>query len=186
MKRRINLLKTEKKYQQLERYFLWLRRTVIAYAVVFLIAVVALLFVIFQLQMRYQTLLKEKEAQNQYLLANKNREAQLLYLANKLTETRNILKEDVNFGPYYNVLVESLQGASQAARFEAVAIDKNDKHFEFTVGLNDYASLLNFFKYIETDNFLKFFKNITLTNFDLTQTKNSYTLTFKGEFYEIK
>lgn len=186
MKRRINLLKAERKYIQMERYFLWLRRIVISYAVIFLLGIAVLLFLTFQLQSKYQSLVAQTEAQNQYLLANKDREAQLLYLANKLKQTSTVLEEDVNFSPYYNVLVQSLQGASEAARFQSVIIDKDQKQFEFTVGLSDYASLLNFFKYIETDEFLQYFTDITLTNFDLTQTKNSYNLTFKGKFFEIQ
>lgn len=186
MKRRINLLKAERKYVRLEQYFLWLRRIVIAYAIVFLLAIGVLLFFTYQLQQKYQSLVTQTEAQNQYLLANKDREAQLLYLANKLHQTNTVLEEDVNFSPYYNILIQSLQGASEAARFQSVVIDKDDKEFEFTVGLSDYVSLLGFFKYIETDEFLQYFKDITLTNFDLTQTKNTYNLTFKGKFYEIQ
>lgn len=184
MKSRINLLKRERKYQQYELYFHYLRIGTFVYCGIFVVTVMGLLFYLYNVNNQYAALLRQKQESAQYLLQNKDTEAEFVYFGGKLLEISKLLKEDVNFQPYYNLLITSLDQASQEAHFNSVTIDKS-KSVQFTVSVENYSSLLGFLKYVETDNFLRYFKDITLINFDLADNNKKYTLTFKGKFNEI-
>lgn len=184
MSKTINLIKAGKRYQQYEKYFHYLRLTVVIFGIAFIVMNIIFLGITYYKNHELNSLISRVKENNAYLQQNQETEAQFVYFGNKLLEVSRILKDDVNFEPYYNLLTQSLKTSSQEARFESVEIDKN-KQVEFSVALADYKALLSFFKFAESDSFLKYFNDITLTNFDLTEQKKSYKLTFKGKFKDI-
>ena len=113
-------------------------------------------------------------------------EAKFIYFRNKERQVSKILTEDVNFYPYYNLLKDSLQSSSPEATLETVLIDKN-KTVNFMVSFESYQSLLEFFKFAESDNFLANFSTLVLSNFSNAKSvPQRYELGFKGAFQQLR
>lgn len=184
MKKRINLLHSTKNYRQYETIFRYIRLASIIYGVIFLVGLSISFVLLFRKNQEYESLNSRRSSDVAFLLSHKEKEAEFVLFGNKLSEAKDLLKEDVNFHPYYKLLSNSLRSASQEAKFESISIDK-DKSVEFTVSLSNYQHLLSFFRFAESEDFLKNFKELTLTNFDVTDAKKSYKIAFKGKFIDL-
>ncbi len=188
MRRRINLLKTQPKYEKYLRYFRFIRYGAYISSAAFLLTVFALFLILLQKNDQYNMKVSRRQELIDFLSSNQQREADFLVFGNKLLQTSTFMKDDVNFYPYYNILSESLKDASDEARFVSLVIT-NKKEVEFVVQVDSYASLFSFFKFAESDKFSKFFDQLTLSQLDLAETKKNYLVTFKGKFkdeYQIK
>jgi hypothetical protein len=67
------------------------------------------------------------------------------------------------------------------------SISKN-RDVAFTVAFGDINSLLSFFRFIESDEFLKNFESVSLKSFSALgegKTKENYELAFTGRFIEL-
>ncbi len=193
MKKGINLLTKQKKYQNIEKLFRSLKIGIVLMTGIFLIIDAVSLFQLFSQNQTINSLDLQKASYLQTLTQNKEVEAQFVYFVSKEKQISNILKNDVNFYPYYSILNASLSSSSPAATLQKLIIN-TDKTTEFTVGFNDFASLLNFLKFSESDFFLKSFTQLHLTNFTINSKQNSpnlptqlnnYTLNFSGTFKQI-
>ena len=186
MKKRINLIVKQKKYQHLERIFQSLRAAVIFVFIVFFINSLVYFFILYNQKAKIKTLESQKKDLLTYILQNKEIEAKFVFFNNKEKSITTILKNDVNFYPYYNLLVESLKASSPPATLENVTIDKS-KATEFTLSFPQYSSLLVFFKFIESDIFLKNFTELHLVSLSNKANKSGdISMNFKGKFIELK
>lgn len=187
MKKRIDLLKTQSRYIKVENFFKNLKTAIILLFLVFL-AVYLVFFYLLSLQKRkISDLSVQKKEFLEFFIQNKEVEAKFVYFRNKQKQFNDVLKEDVNFYPYYNLLKESLQIANVEARLDSVLIDKT-KLVSFSLSFTDYSSLLAFLRFAESDEFLKNFNQLDLINFskdDKQSTKKDYKLIFSGKFINL-
>lgn len=183
--KRINLLIKQTKYLRLERIFSSLKLAIVFVIVLFLLTYAAASSLLFKQKQTISELNAQKKSLLELLLANKEVEAKFVYFRNKQKQLSDILKDDVNFYPYYQLLTDSLKKSTPEARLDTVVIDKS-KAVNFTVSFNDFASMLSFFKFAESDDFLKNFNLLILSNFSTVQTtKSSYQLVFRGSFSQL-
>lgn len=188
MRRSINLLKTQPKYEKYLKYFKWVRYGAYAASAAFLLLVFLLFLILMQKNEQYNAKIVKRQELINFLSTNQKRETDFLVFGNKLLQTSTYMKDDVNFYPYYNILSESLKDASDEARFVSLVIT-NKKEVEFVVQVDSYSSLFSFFRFAESDKFSKYFDKLTLSQLDLAETKKNYLVTFKGKFkdeYQIK
>jgi hypothetical protein len=184
--KRINLLQNRYDYYALERLFVWLRRGVVVYSFVFLLLVLGA----FAFYMSKQQDLARLENQKRLLLLSsqqqKDQEAKLLLLSKKLGYYNEFIKDDAQFVPYYNLLLEALQTSSQSGTLSQFNINKNHE-VEFTIRFNTFDEMTTSFAFIESERFLKNFKTLSMANFfGLTSDQSKYELSFKGVFIDLK
>jgi len=186
MTRRINLLSKQEKYLKLEGLFSKLRFVILIMGVIVFIVDIVFFAILIGQKNNLDNRLNEKKSLLQFLVTNKEAEARFIYLRNKEQQISTDLKNDVNFYPYYNLLNNSLKSSSPVASLDSVTIDKT-KGVDFSVGFTDFNSLSSFFKFAESDDFLKNFTSLNLEGFNtVSQAQKGYSLNFKGKFIEIK
>lgn len=142
---------------------------------------------VYSLDMQQQRLLKKKETYLKYLLEEKEIEANMRYFKSKQTQLNNFLKEDANFRPYYEVLVNSIGETSTNAVLDTIEIDKN-RTTRFVVKFTNDEEMLQFLKNIESEDFLKNFISLSLQNFNLNKNvakSSRYQLELRGVFKEL-
>jgi len=192
--KRINLFIKQKKYSQVEKYFTWFRYALIGLVALFVIFNVFSFTVLSKQQSELKILDNDRKQYLDYLIKNNEIEAKFIFYKNKNNEFNKIISNDVNFLPYYQVLNDSLKSSTSSALLSALTINK-DRTADFSVLVDNYDVALLFIKYAETDNFLKNFETLTLTEFSGqlktkaqtlgTGSDKSITLTFKGKFKKL-
>ncbi len=186
MKKRINLLVKQKKYTHLEQLFGWLRLSIIVLVAIFLFLSFFYYVLFNQKKQEADDLQSQKQELLNYLVANKEVEAKFVFFRNKQKQLSDVLQEDVNFYPYYNLLNDSLKSATPEPHLESVVIDQT-KNAVFKVSFDNYESLLSFFKFAESERFLQNFSQLSLSNFQSdTRINNNFQLEFKGSFVALE
>jgi len=182
-KKRINLLQSRYDYQKIEKIFFYIR-----YLTFFLIFIFIIIFILVNLtNISYKKeidglyskkieLIKEL---NNYI----NEEAKINIFQNKYQAFSEFLNEDARFLPYYYLLTSSLKSATPEPTLVSFKINK-EKYTEFTLSFSNFEQIINFFNFIEDENFLDKFENINLDGFSSTESKTE--LTFKGKFISLK
>ena len=187
MKKRINLLKTQKRFINIENAFRKLKTITIVLFFIFLTVYLAFFYLLAKQKQSIDALLSQKEGLIEFFIQNKEVEAKFVYFRNKQRQLTDILKEDVNFFPYYNLLGESINTFTTGARLESVLIDKA-KSVKFSVSFESYVDLIDFLRYAESEDFLKNFNQLTLINFsntDAQETRKDLILNFSGNFINL-
>lgn len=197
MKHGINLLTKQKRYQDIEKIFKKLKIGLVFLVLLFLTAYLLIFIELFNQKKTIDSLSLQKTSYLQTLTQNKEVEAQFIYFVSKEKQISTLLKNDVKFYPYYNLLNDSLSSSSPSATLQTLVINA-DRSSEFEVGFNDLVSLLNFLKFSESDIFLRNFTSLHLTNFTAVTSQNNnpasvtpsassknYSLHFKGIFKQI-
>lgn len=185
-KKRINLLQNRYDYYALERIFTWLKRGVMAYSMLFILGALGALGF-------YMTRVRESERltrqQTILLLSSdtqKEDEGKLLLLSKKLGYYKEFIKDDAQFVPYYNLLIEALQTSSQSGTLSEFNINKKHE-VDFTIRFNSFEEMTHSFAFIESERFLRNFKSLSMANFfGLNSEQTKYELSFKGVFVDIK
>jgi hypothetical protein len=200
MAKRINLLIHRQK-KPLPKILVSLSRT--GKKIVSFIGIVFFVIFIF---INYQIILGKKEIVKlesikkdylNYLIENKDNEAELRYFNAKEQQLKEYSKDDASFLPYYQVLLNALNYASDSAAISTseavllknISIDKN-RRSEFNIQLANLEVAVNFMRYVESDVFLNNFDELVLTNFNLFETKQTeksenYQFKFSGVFKKI-
>lgn len=186
MKKHINLITKQRKYYQADAIIRYFRIVITALGAIFIVVNLIFFIILYREQSSVETLLNDKKNLLDYLIKNKESEARFIFFNTKEKQVATILKGDVNFYPYYNLLSDSLKRASPEGELQALILDK-DKAVSFTIGFKDYPSLISFFKFMETDEFLKNFTDLTLQSVDVGKvtSNDSYLLNLKGTFTEL-
>lgn len=186
MKKRINLIRRQKKYYQIDALIRYVRIGIAVVGVIFLVTNLLFFIVLFSEQRNVTALSEKKKSLLQYLLQNKETEARFVFFTTKEKQVANILQGDVKFLPYYHLLSDSLKAASPSGSLKSVLIDKS-RAVTFSIEFSDYPALLSFFKFMESDPFLKNFKDLTLSGISVgdQQNKGNFVLDMKGTFNEL-
>lgn len=184
---RTNLLVSKKGYSDLLKYFNLFRLTLLIITILFFIFVIIYGYLVYKQVKQLEKLGLEKERNFQLLSSKKEDEVKLIKIANKSLDLDFFSKDDANFYPYYQILNESFSQSTQSANIENLNIEK-DRKFSFSISFTEIDSLIETFKFIESENFLKNFSTIYLKSLD-TQDRQElkvYKITFEGVFKEIK
>lgn len=186
MKKHINLITRQRKYYQADAVIRYFRIIITVLGAAFIAVNLIFFVLLYREQSSIEVLLNDKKNLLDYLIKNKESEARFIFFNTKEKQVTSILKDDVNFYPYYNLLGDSLKHASPEGKLQALILDK-DRAVSFTIEFEDYPSLISFFKFMETNEFLKNFTDLTLQSVDVgkAKDKDSYVLNLKGTFMGI-
>jgi len=187
MKKRINLFKKKPQLDFISVNAPLLKLYLNGAGVLVFILFLFLMNNVFVLNAQQQDLIKKKEIYLKYLLDEKEIEANIRYFKSKQTQLNNFLKDDANFHPYYEVLVNSIGATSANAVLDTIEIDKKRKT-RFVVKFTNDEEMMRFLKNIESEDFLKNFVSLSLQNFNLNKqaSKSSrYELELQGIFNEL-
>lgn len=185
MKKRINLLVKQEKYVRLEHSLNNLKWILLFLVIIFVGCYAVMTFLLFRQKGVIDNLSQDKKILLEFLLVNDKTEAKFVYFRSKENQLSDILKEDVNFYPYYQLLDNTLKTTAPLALLEAVAINK-ERETVFTLSFPDPNSMLTFFKFAESDEFLENFNQLILSQFSQTQLEGqNYQLIFKGTFVAL-
>lgn len=186
MKKGINLITKQKKYLQYERFFRNLRIILVILATLLLVVITVSFLYLFSKNQQLERLMKEKKQILEFLSNNKQVEAEFIYFRNKQNRLISILNDDVNFLPYYNLITESLKSASPEPKLDTIIITK-DRSINFTLTFDDSNSIILFLKFAESDEFLKSFSQLIISQFNIEFKKESksYKLDLIGKLNPI-
>ncbi len=187
-KSKINLLINREDYRKYEGYFYGTRIIAVVMVILFILSASYLFLISFQNNSKINALLASKQT---LLLSSQGRqtdEAKLIYVENKYQDLKNFMKNDAYSLPYYNLLQSAIATSTETASLKSFVISK-DRDVTFAVSFSNFDELMNFFRFVESDNFLKNFENITLKSFTTIggneNKKSSYDLNFTGKFVPI-
>ena len=183
---RTNLLVSKHGYSNILRSIKIFKLLILIISSVILIFVLIFGVLIFQQNQKLEKLGIQKQDNLQILSTKKEDEVKLIKIANKIKNLETFSKDDANFYPYYQILNQTFSLSTEEAKIEDLNIQK-DRKFNFSLSFTDLNSLLETFKFIESDEFLKNFSTIYLKNLE-TQDKQGikfYKITFEGIFKEI-
>ncbi len=183
---RTNLLVSKRGYSDILKYFKVFRISLLIMTIVILLFAFIAGYLIFLQSQELEKLTQEKQKNLQLLSTKKEDEVKLIKIANKTQDLETFSKDDANFYPYYEILNQSFSLSTESAYIENLNIEK-DRKFNFSISFTDIKSLLETFKFIESENFLKNFSTIYLKSLE-TQDRQEvkfYRITFEGVFKEI-
>ena len=183
---RTNLLISKRGYSDILKYFKVFRISLLVMTTIILLFAFVTGYLIFVQSQELEKLTQEKEKNLQLLSTKKEDEVKLIKIANKTKDLEIFSKDDANFYPYYEILNQSFSLSTESANIENLNIEK-DRKFNFSISFTDIKSLLETFKFIESENFLKNFSTIYLKSLE-TQDRQEvkfYRITFEGVFKEI-
>lgn len=187
-KTKINLLIDRVDYQKTEAVFYWLRLTLVIFGVLLFGIIIYFVVTFTRQNQTMNSLLNQKKLLLESLQGRQNDEAKVIYLEKKYRALKEFLKDDAYSLPYYNLLNSALVGSTESARLKLFQISKN-REVEFTVTFNNFSDLMSFFKFIESEKFLKNFENIVLKSFSTrgsdANEKENYELAFTGRFIPL-
>lgn len=186
-KSKINLAVSREDYQKYELYFYWLKIVVLALGIIFFTTFLTFFIVLKNKGDENNKLSTQKQ---DLLIALKDKqgdEAKIFYLQKKYSDLTTFMKDDASSLPYYSLLADALKESSQSSDIKSFSIDKS-RTASFTISFNSFPELLNFFKLIESETFLKNFEQISLKSFSivgLEDKKENYEISFAGRFIKL-
>lgn len=188
MKKHINLLKQKKDYLQKELLFKKFRYLVFGLSV--LVILLLVIFFIFEINQnkRYLNLLNEKEMLLQSLLSKKEMEKNVLYFNQKIAAFAEIRQQDVNFFPYYQLLLTNFPFSTATATLTAFDLN-NKREIKFTLNFSDFENFYQALEKLEDKKFLRLFERLTLQGISLKEGEaKNYQLTLTGKFipFDVK
>lgn len=186
-KTKINLLSDRQDYTRLERYFSILRISVLVYASVLFLVVGIISIFLFNQGNQMQSLNDRKKTFLTSISLQKEDEAKLIYISKKMDAYEQFIKEDAQFLPYFTLLNNTLKTSSPSGSLSSFVIDKN-RDVTFVLAFNGLEEMLQSFQFVESEQFLKNFEELLLTQF-LSQKQNTtqkYELSFEGKFIELQ
>ena len=187
-KTKINLIINREDYQKYEKYFYWLK--IATYG---LFSLFIFIFIVFFILIKINSdnndrLISQKSSLLKALAEKKGDEAKIFYLQKKYEDLNIFLKDDAFSSLYYGLLSEALKQSSESSILKSFDINKN-RQVEFSISFEQFTELMSFFKFIESEIFLKNFETISLKSFTIIgdkDKKENYELSFAGTFKKIK
>ena len=176
-KTKINLIINREDYQKYEKYFYWLK--IATYG---LFSLFIFIFIVFFILIKINSdnndrLISQKSSLLKALAEKKGDEAKIFYLQKKYEDLNIFLKDDAFSSLYYGLLSEALKQSSESSILKSFDINKN-RQVEFSISFEQFTELMSFFKFIESEIFLKNFETISLKSFTIIGDKD------KKENYE--
>lgn len=189
-KTKINLLTSRDDYFKIEKSLQLVRSIVAVYSVIFVVAALIFIFVQYKQSKNLQDLIDQKRILLSSISNYKDKEAKLVFVAKKVKSYNRFILDDARFLPYYNLLNSALKNtsgstqASSSASLVSFAIDKN-RVFSFTLIFGSVNEMVDSFKYIESEDFLKNFEQLSLNGLTVGSNKTENSLSFSGKFKKI-
>jgi hypothetical protein len=187
MKKSINLFQQKARVDVFAVFEQKIKMTVTVLGIIFFCLFCYLVYLTLGLTREQQALDTQKATYLQYLLSEKDNEANMRYFKSKETQLNTFLKDDAHFLPYYKILKDSIDATNTSTTLDTIQIDK-DRNTTFIVRFANYDQMLTFLRNIESSTFLGNFTSLTLDSFDLSAMsgkENSFQLELKGVFKEI-
>ncbi len=185
---KINLLTYKSDYRKIEKYFSFMRYFILFFSIIFLVVVFCFYFLVGSKNQKINNLLDRKKRLLESIQDKKDNEAKIIFIQKKYQVLKDFLTGDAYFLPYYNLLNSALKPASEAASLETIQIDKQ-RQVDFTVSFKQFKELTNFLKFVESQEFLKQFENLSLKSFSAQSggkdVEGKYVLSFYGQFTKI-
>ncbi len=186
----INLLTSRDDYLKIERSLQLVRTIVVVFSVIFVVSALIFIFIQYQQNRNLQDLIDQKKTLLSSLSTYKDQEAKVVFVAKKIKSYNQFILDDARFLPYYNLLNSALENtrgsviASSTASLDSFAIDK-DRVVSFTLRFGNVNDMVDSFKYIETEGFLKNFEQLSLNGLSLDSKQTDNILSFSGKFKQI-
>ncbi len=185
MKRtKINLLTYKENYQQIERFFFFLRLFTIITIFVFTGVLYYFSTTMSKLSKKYNEVLERKKTLLSEINKKKETEAKIIYIKDKYTALNTFLKDDASILPYYNLLTSVLSQSTASAKLDDFHVD-TQRNIDFKFSFQNLTDLIDFFKLVESDDFLKNFEKLTLGGITADKTSTSYSLSFTGKLIQV-
>ncbi|MBI4974046.1 hypothetical protein HZC27_05550 [Candidatus Roizmanbacteria bacterium] len=195
MKKRLNLFNRKKRFDFFSAYANKVKQYGSVIGVILFLVFIFTIIQTIAVRGQVQSLTKSKQKYLALLINDKDIEANTRYFKGKQTQLLKYEKDDANFLPYYSVLVSALSSSSQSATLDSIEIDKN-RDATFIVKFKDYDGMVQFLKYVESEEFLNNFEALSMASLNLSRASGSttkvqsavnknYQLQFKGRFKEI-
>ena len=187
MKNRINLFQQKIHTSVFAAHEQKIKTAVTAVGIVFFGLFCVLIYSIFVQSTVQKKLLAQKESYLQYLLTEKDNEANMRYFKSKETQMNTFLKNDAHFLPYYKILKDSIDATNTSTTLDTIEIDKN-RNTTFIVRFANYSQMLAFLKNVESPSFFSNFTTLTLDSFNLNTKpgkSDTFQLELKGVFKEL-
>jgi len=192
MKKRINLLLSKKKVHFLVLYGDKIKLLASIIGVFCFIVFIFLTIILLKVKNNINSMNDKKKLYLAFLVDNKDSEANVRYFKSKESQLTTFMKDDANFLPYYTILKEAVTSSSstQSALLDSVSINKL-RDTSFTVKFSNYHNMISFIKFIESNDFLSKFSQLSLANFTLNLktlgiSSYKYQLQFRGRFNQIQ
>lgn len=189
-KTRINLLTSREDYFRVERSIQLVRLIVVIYTFAFIIGVFIFVFLQYRQNKDLQDLIDQKRILLSSLNNYKDQEAKLVFVAKKVQSYDKFLLDDARFLPYYNLLNKTLKSTSEtsvgssSATLASFAIDK-ERVVTFELVFGGVTDMIDSFRYIESEDFLKNFDQLSLNGLTVGADQTENSLSFSGKFKEI-
>ena len=139
-------------------------------------------------------LLKKKQLYLSLLMEEKDVEANIRFFKGKQTQLYTYEKDDARFAPYYSILLDMLNTSTDSATLDSIEIDKT-RSTSFVIKFKDYETMISFLKYVESEEFLKNFDELSMASLSLNRdvvvvstaryANKNFQLQFKGKFKEL-
>lgn len=194
MSQHINLLQNRAKIVELQHRYAILRKVVYGYVALFFLMCIAASFYLFTLSSEQKMLDTQKTQLLQSMQGFQEQEAKLTLLGNKVNQFDTYIRDDAQFSPYYNILLEALQQSSESAQLSEFTIDKS-REAKFTLKFKSFENMLASFRFIESQEFLEHFEELSMNNFSgqndqqqqasVSAGLNDYQLTFDATFKPV-
>lgn len=195
MKKRLNLFNRKKRFDFFSAYANKVKQYGSIFGVILFLVFVFTIIQTITVRGQVQSLTKKKQLYLALLINDKDIEANTRYFKGKQTQLLKYEKDDARFLPYYSVLVSALSSSSQSATLDSIEIDKN-RDATFIVKFKDYDGMVQFLRYVESEEFLSNFEALSMASLNLSRSSGSttkvqlavnknYQLQFKGRFKEI-
>lgn len=195
MKKRLNLFNRKKRFDFFSAYANKVKQYGTVIGIIFFLVFVFTIIQTISVRGQVQSLTKKKQLYLALLINDKDIEANTRYFKGKQTQLLKYEKDDARFLPYYSVLVSALSSSSQSATLDSIEIDKN-RDATFIVKFKDYDGMVQFLRYVESEEFLSNFEALSMASLNLSRSSGSttkvqsavnknYQLQFKGRFKEI-
>jgi hypothetical protein len=186
MKKHINLLLKRPGYKKIELFFDYFKIVTIFIGFCSFASAFVLFLVVNSARAEYNSLLVQKQQYLQDINQKQDIEKKALYINQKSSTVNTILKNDLNFLPYYTLLQQYLPLDSNAASIESIEYN-NKREVEIILAFNNYAEFYNSLANLQDQKFLSIFESLKLESFTITEEKNNiYRLSLKGKFKQIK
>lgn len=189
-KKAINLLTSRDEYIKIERSLRILRTVVVTYCCIFILGALTFTFLQYQQTSKIQDMIDQKANLLASLNNSKDQEAQLVFVAKKVKAYEKFILDDARFLPYYNLLNSALKntsessGGTSSATLASFALNK-ERAVSFTLMFASVADMIDSFRYVESEEFLSNFQELSLNGLTVGSKQAENSLSFSGKFKEI-
>ncbi len=189
MKKKINLLARKSNNNSIFQYVEKLKVGITVIGCLCFLVFLYFMYLVLQIHGQIADLSAKKKLYLSYLVEKKDTEANIRYFKSKESQLSNFMNDDARFLPYYSILRDALSTSTQSAVLDEIRINKL-RETSFTVRFTSYEGVISFFKYVESDDFLSHFSQLTLSSFGLNKqtqlnSELNYELEFRGIFKKI-